>query len=360
MTKTQLLSGNEAIALAVNQAHAKVASAYPGTPSTEIMEIIGERYAGRVNAEWSVNEKVALEVAIGASIAGARAFCAMKHVGLNVAMDPLMTYTFIGTNGGLVLLVADDPHLHSSQNEQDTRVLARFAKAALLEPSDSQEAYDMTMAAFDISEKYGTPVLVRSVTRLSHSSSPVTYDDEPLAIEKKPYVKDITKTVAAPAFARVMRGTVEKRTALLLAASEASDLNRAEPGTDNTFGFVASSIAYQHVKEVFPEFPVLKLGFTNPLPIEKVKAFAATVQRLVVVEELDPVMTEQIRAAGISTVDFATPLSMLELTPARLLALRDELRVPRVGADLCVRPGAHTGAPLRDNPAPHFLTALKS
>jgi len=317
-----LLSGNEAVAHGVYRAGCKVAAAYPGTPSTEIMFNIGQHFKDKVWCEWAVNEKTAMEIAIGASIAGARAFTSMKHVGLNVAMDPLMTYTYIGPLGGLVIVVADDPHMHSSQNEQDTRNLAKFARAALLEPSDSQEAYDMVVAAFDLSEKFNTPVIVRLTTRTSHSSTLVDLGENfgHGGRERIPYVKDISKNLPVPAFARGMRVRTEARTKALRAEAEASAFNRMEPGSDKRFGFVTANVAYNYVKEVFPEFGVLKLGFSNPMPLDLVKKFAATVDKLVVVEELDAVMETQIRAAGVAVADVKTELRMMELNPMRLAA----------------------------------------
>ncbi len=324
MTRTQLLSGNEAIAMAALRAGCRVAAAYPGTPSTEIMESIG-KFKGAIACEWSPNEKVAMEVAIGASISGARALCAMKHVGLNVALDPIMTYTFIGAGGGLVVVVADDPGMHSSQNEQDSRNLARFAKVALLEPSDSQEAFDMTVAAFGISEKFRVPVFVRMTTRTSHSSTLVRIEEDGVAPpERKPYAKDIQRTVAVPAYARPMRFKAEERLEALRTAAESSPFNREEPG-DARLGIVTSSVSYQYVKEVFPEFSVLKLGFTQPPPLDRIRAFAAGVRRLAVVEELDPVLADAMRAAGIGVLRPKTQLHMMELNPMRLRELRREL-----------------------------------
>ena len=324
MPNLSLFSGNEAIAHAAKAAGCRVAAAYPGTPSTEIMETLAS-FHGAVNCEWSPNEKVAMEVAIGASIHGARAMCSMKHVGLNVAMDPLMTYTFVGPHGGFVVVVADDPGMHSSQNEQDNRNIAKFAHAALLEPSDSQEAYDMTLAAFDLSEEFRVPVFLRMTTRSSHCFSTVKELADPPAHEPKPYVKDIRRNVATPANARVMRQNLPARDAALLAAAEASPFNRVDDAADRRIGFVTSAVAYQYVKEVFPEFPVLKLGFTNPLPLGKVRDFAATVDRLVVVEELDPFLADQIKAAGISVYEPTTELRIFELNPDRMKALRAEL-----------------------------------
>ena len=320
----KFLSANEAVAHAAAQAGCVVASAYPGTPSTEILENIA-KFKDTVRCEWAVNEKVAMETAIGASMAGARALTAMKHVGLNVAMDPLMTFTFVGATGGMVVVSADDPGMHSSQNEQDNRNLAKFARAALLEPSDSQEAYDMTLAAFDISEKFRVPVLIRLTTRTSHSSSLVELGDfNPKPHDLIPYVKDITRTIPVPMFARRQRLAAQERTAAMEAASAASPLNRVEKGRTD-FGFVTSAVAYQYVKEIFPEFSNLKLGWTNPLPRQLVRDFAASVERLVVVEELDPFMEDQIRAMGIKVEGHETELNMLELNADRVQDLRHEL-----------------------------------
>ena len=320
----KFLSANEAVAHAAAQAGCIVASAYPGTPSTEILENIA-KFKDTVRCEWAVNEKVAMETAIGASMAGARALTAMKHVGLNVAMDPLMTFTFVGATGGMVVVSADDPGMHSSQNEQDNRNLAKFARAALLEPADSQEAYDMTLAAFDISEKFRVPVLIRLTTRTSHSSSLVELGDfNPKPHDLIPYVKDITRTIPVPMFARRQRLAAQERTAAMEAASVASPLNRLEKGRTD-FGFVTSAVAYQYVKEIFPEFSILKLGWTNPLPKQLVRDFAASVGKLVVVEELDPFMEDQIRAMGIKVEDHETELNMLELNADRVQDLRHEL-----------------------------------
>ena len=340
----KFLSANEAVAHAAAQAGCVVASAYPGTPSTEILENIA-KFKDTVRCEWAVNEKVAMETAIGASMAGARALTAMKHVGLNVAMDPLMTFTFVGATGGMVVVSADDPGMHSSQNEQDNRNLAKFARAALLEPSDSQEAYDMTLAAFDISEKFRVPVLIRLTTRTSHSSSLVELGDfDPKPRDLVPYVKDITRTIPVPMFARRQRLAAQERTAAMEAASAASPLNRVEKGRTD-FGFVTSAVAYQYVKEIFPEFSILKLGWTNPLPKQLVRDFAASVERLVVVEELDPFMEDQIRAMGIKVEDHKTELNMLELNADRVQNLRheligdvDEAAAPSAAGDLPTRP----------------------
>ena len=320
----KFLSANEAVAHAAAQAGCVVASAYPGTPSTEILENVA-KFKDTVNCEWAVNEKVAMETAIGASIAGARALTAMKHVGLNVAMDPLMTFTYVGATGGLVVVSADDPGMHSSQNEQDNRNLAKFARAPLLEPADSQEAYDMTRAAFEISEQFEAPVIIRLTTRTSHSSSLVDLGDfNPRPHALVPYKKNIAKTIPVPMFARGHRLNAQKRTAAMADAAAASPFNRIEPGKKE-LGFITSAVAYQYVKEIFPEYAILKLGWTNPLPKTLVAEFAKSVDKVVVVEELDPFLEEQVRAMGIPVVEHATELNMLELNADRVQNLRHEL-----------------------------------
>ena len=320
----KMLSANEAVACGAAQAGCVVASAYPGTPSTEILENIA-KFKDTVKCEWAVNEKVAMETAIGASIAGARSLTAMKHVGLNVAMDPLMTFTYVGATGGMVVCVADDPGMHSSQNEQDNRNIAKFARAPMLEPSDSQEAYDMVQAAFEISEKYEAPCFLRLTTRTSHSSSLVELGDfKPAPHPLIPYQKNIAKTIPVPMFARGHRLNAQKRTAAMAKAAAESPFNRIEKG-DTSLGIVTSGVAYQYVKEVFPEFSILKLGWTNPLPHELVASFAKGVDRLLVVEELDPFLEEQIRAMGLKVVEHETEMNMLELNPDRVRALRHEI-----------------------------------
>lgn len=325
METKKLLSGNEAVAYGAFRAGCRVAAAYPGTPSTEILETVS-RFKDVINCEWSVNEKVAMEVAIGASIAGSRALTAMKHVGLNVALDPLMTYTYMGALGGLVVVTADDPGMHSSQNEQDNRNLARFARTPLFEPADSQEAYDMTVAAFELSESFQAPVIVRLTTRISHASSLVDLGAEfkPLDVKPKEYKKDIRRNVPVPAFARPMRYRTEERMNGLRVEAEASPFNRIEEG-DKTIGIITAGVAYQYVREIFPEFRLLKLGLSNPLPEKLIRDFAASVDRLLVIEELDPILDEQVRALGLSTVKYETEMHMMELNPTRVRALRHEI-----------------------------------
>ena len=318
------LSGNEAIAHAAAQAGCGVASAYPGTPSTEILENIA-KFKETIKCEWAVNEKVAMETTIGASLGGARALCAMKHVGLNVTMDPLMTFAYVGATGGFVFVSADDPGMHSSQNEQDNRNLAKFARIPVFEPSDSQEAYDMTIAAFDLSEKFRVPVMIRMTTRTSHSSSLVDLGDfKPATRPLIPYVKDIRRTIPVPAFARPQRLAAQERTAALEKEAAATPFNRIEKG-DKRLGIITSAVAYQYVKEIFPEFAILKLGFTNPLPKALVKKFAKSVEQVLVVEELDPFLEDQVKALGIPVVAHKTELNMLELNADRLQNLRHEL-----------------------------------
>jgi len=320
----RFLSGNEAIAHGAFKAGCQVAAAYPGTPSTEILQAVS-KFKEHLYCEWSVNEKVAMEVVIGASFAGARALTAMKHVGLNVAADPLMTFAYLGAHGGLVIVTADDPGMHSSQNEQDNRVFARFAKVPLFEPSDSQEAYEMTQAAYEVSEQYRTPVILRMTTRTSHSSGLVDLGDfTPLPPSGRTYTKDIEQTIPVPAFARKMRVKLEERLAALREYGEHCPFNRIEPG-DGKIGIITSGVTYQYVKEVFPEASVLKLGFTNPLPKELIRRFAASVERLYVVEELEPFLEEQVRAMGLPVQEVATELHMLELNPHRLRQLRAEI-----------------------------------
>ena len=324
MATKKLLSANEAVACGAAQAGCIVASAYPGTPSTEILENIA-KFKDTVKCEWAVNEKVAMETAVGASIAGARSLTAMKPVGLNVAMDPLMTFTYVGATGGMVVVSADDPGMHSSQNEQDNRNLAKFARMPMFEPSDSQEAYDMVQAAFETSEKFHVPCMLRLTTRTSHSSSLVNLGDfKPAPHEIIPYKKDITHTIPVPAFARGQRFAAQKRSAEMAKAASKSKFNRIEPGKKQ-IGIITSGVAYQYVKEVFPEFTVLKLGWTNPFPADLVKKFAKTVRHVLVVEELDPFLEDQVKALGIKVQSHKTELNMMELNPDRLQDLRHEL-----------------------------------
>lgn len=293
----KLMTGNEAIARGAYEAGVKFACAYPGTPSTEILENVAT-YKDSILAEWAPNEKVALEATIGASVAGARSLASMKHVGVNVAADPLFTYAYTGVNGGLVLVTADEPGQHSSQNEQDNRNYAKFAKIAMLEPSDSQEAKDMIKEAFEISEKYDTPVLFRVTTRVCHSKGIVNcLDREEIGI--KEYKKDAKKFVSVPAHAKLMRVKVEERTKDLLEFSNTTKLNFFE-WNDKKIGVIASGGSYRFAKEVFgKEASYLKLGFTCPLPLEKIKEFANQVDKIYVIEENDPYIENELRIMGI-------------------------------------------------------------
>ena len=299
--KKQLLLGNEAVARGLYEAGCRLVSSYPGTPSTEITECAATYCASTPDlwCEWAPNEKVALEVAFGASLAGARAACAMKHVGLNVAADPLYTMSYTGVNGGLVLCVADDPGMHSSQNEQDSRHHAIASKVPMLEPSDSAEAREMAMAAFDLSEQFDTPVLLRMCTRIAHSQSMVAMEDR-REVPVKPYEKNPQKFIMAPANAIRRHPEVEARTRRLVEFAETTSLNRVEMG-DTALGIICSGTCYQYVKEVFGNTAsVLKLGLVNPLPETLIRDFAAKVDRLVVIEELDPVIETHCRALGLA------------------------------------------------------------
>jgi len=291
-----LMSGNEAIARGAYELGIRFGVGYPGTPSTEILEEFS-KYDG-VYAEWAPNEKVALEVGIGAAVAGARALVTMKHVGVNVAADPLFTVSYTGTNGALVIITADDPSLHSSQNEQDNRNYAKFAKIPMLEPADSQEAKEFIKIAFALSEKFDTPVFLRTTTRVSHSKSVVIIED-PQPVENKTEIRIMpSKYVMVPAMARMRRLEVEKRMHALRDYADTFAENRTE--INNTeVGVITAGMPYNYVKDIFPEFSYLKLGMVHPLPEKLIREFAAKVKKLYVIEELDPFIEEQIRAMGI-------------------------------------------------------------
>jgi indolepyruvate ferredoxin oxidoreductase alpha subunit len=293
--KRELLSGDEAVARGAWEAGCHVAAAYPGTPSTEILESLAE-YPD-VYCEWSTNEKVAVEVALGASISGARALAAMKHVGLNVAADPFFSAAYIGARGGLVIVSADDPGLHSSQNEQDNRFYGLMARVPVLCPSDSQECRDFTRRAFDISEQFDVPVLLRLTTRVAHSSGPVEVSDR-VPRPLKGYEKQVTRNVFLPAFARLRHVDLEQRIDRTRVWNESSDLNRVEPGR-NGLGIICDGVAYQYARDVFPDAAFLKLGMVFPFPAELVRRFADTVKELVVIEEVDPFIELQVRALGL-------------------------------------------------------------
>jgi indolepyruvate ferredoxin oxidoreductase, alpha subunit len=295
----KLMLGNEAVARGAYEAGCTVATAYPGTPSTEITETIAKKY-DEIYSEWSPNEKVALEVAIGASIAGARAICSMKHVGLNVATDPLFTASYTGVNGGLVIMVADDPGMHSSQNEQDSRHYARSSKVPMLEPANSQECKEFVKQAFEISENFDCPIIVRLSTRIAHSQSSVELLDK-VDYKLKDYKKDFNKYVMMPAMAKKRHVVVENRMELLREFSNNTDLNKIEWG-NKQIGVITSGIAYQYAREAFGNVSYLKIGMVYPLPDKLIAEFAKSVKTLYVVEELEPFFEDQIKKMGIKVI----------------------------------------------------------
>ncbi len=314
-TNRQFMSGNEAVARGAWEAGCRVATAYPGTPSTEILE-----YASQYRdmySEWSVNEKVSLEVAIGASLCGSRALCAMKHVGLNVASDSLMTQTLIGCKGGLVIAVADDVGLSSSQNEQDSRYWGRMAHVPILEPADAQEAYEQTQFAFELSERFDTPVILRLTTRICHVKAVVT----PGKRSERPaggFEKDPARMVMTPTNARPRIPWMHQREEKLRAYAEQCELNFIEDGSDHRVGFITSGPTYLHVKEAFPDAPQVKLGLSHPPPMGLVRRLAAKVEKLVVVEEVEPILETEIKAAGIEVLGKDILPRVGELSPSVL------------------------------------------
>jgi indolepyruvate ferredoxin oxidoreductase alpha subunit len=345
--KTALLSGNEAAARGAYEAGVIFGSGYPGTPSTEVLENLA-RYKD-VKAQWTVNEKVALEEAIGAAIAGARALASMKHVGMNVAADPLFTSSYIGVKGGLVIINADDPGMHSSQNEQDNRHFARAAKLPMLEPSDSQETKDYVKLGFEISEKYDTPVIVRMTTRVSHSKGMVKLQER----HERPvegFKRDIPKYVMLPGYARGRHVIVEERMKQLSKLSNESELNKVTQGSASV-GIISSGVAYLYALEVAPAASYLKLGVVNPLPLEVIRKFSASVENVVVIEELDPVIEEQVRALGINVLgkqELGLPLCG-EFSPEMLwAALHAKFpEIVRGKHDVTIPAGKYTDLPPR-------------
>ena len=321
-----LILGNEAVARGLYEAGCTVVSSYPGTPSTEITEAVAK--FPEVYAEWAPNEKVAMETAFGACLAGKRSFCGMKHVGLNVAADPLFTIAYTGVNAGMVIAVADDAGMHSSQNEQDSRHYARSAKLPMLEPADSAEALAFTKAAYELSERFDTPVLLKMCTRVSHSQS-VVETGERVEPPARPYEKNAAKYIMMPGYAKLRHPVVEQRTQALANWAETCDLNRVEPGRDPSMGILASSTSYQYVKEVVgDQHPVLKLGMVWPLPSKLILDFAAGVDKLVVVEELDGFLETWCRELG------------LEVEGKTSFSLIDELSQNKVAAKLGTAPEA--------------------
>lgn len=296
----KMMLGNEAFARGLWEAGCGFISSYPGTPSTEITEF-GAKYK-EIYAEWAPNEKVALEAAFGATLAGVRSFCGMKHVGLNVAADPLFTLSYTGVNAGLVIGVADDPAMHSSQNEQDSRHYAEAAKIPMLEPSDSAEALSFVKEAYEISEKYDTPVLVRMCTRTAHCQGKVTLSDRVTPVAKA-YEKNIQKYVMMPGMAKKRHPIVEKSIKDISEWAEDCTLNRIEDGNDRSIGFITSGTSYEYLKEVLGDaFPVLKIGLAFPMPVKKIREFAASVGKVYVVEELDPFIETHCKNIGVNVI----------------------------------------------------------
>ena len=333
----QLILGNEAVARGLYEAGCSFVSSYPGTPSTEITEAVA-KYP-EVYAEWAPNEKVAMEAAFGASLAGRRSFCGMKHVGLNVAADPLFTISYTGVNGGMVIGVADDAGMHSSQNEQDSRHYAQAAKIPMLEPSDSAEALQFAKLAYEISEQFDTPVLLKMCTRVSHSQSVVETGERVEHV--KEYQKDIAKYVMMPGNAKKRHPVVEARTKALIEYAETCDINRIEPGKDSNVGIITSSTSYQYVKEVLGDkYPVLKLGMIWPLPEKKIVDFAKSVSLLVIVEELDGFIESHCRNLRIKCVGKNAFPNIGELMPLDVAAkLSQAWEIgPRLSAAIPPRP----------------------
>jgi len=317
----QLILGNEAVARGLYEAGCMFVSSYPGTPSTEITEAIAK--CPEVYAEWAPNEKVAMEAAFGASLAGRRSFCGMKHVGLNVAADPLFTISYTGVNAGMVIGVADDAGMHSSQNEQDSRHYAMAAKIPMLEPSDSAEALNFAKLAYELSEQFDTPVLLKMCTRVSHSQSVVETGERVEVI--KEYKKDIPKYVMMPGNAKRRHPVVEARTKALIEYAETAEINRIEAGESNTYGFITSSTSYQYIKEVMGDkYPVTKLGMIWPMPEKKIKEFAASVETLVIVEELDGFIESHCRNLGIDCIGKEKFSCIDELSQNKVAAILGE------------------------------------
>lgn len=319
-----LLSGNEAIARGAYEAGVQVATGYPGTPSSEIIRSIAGKYGQEIYAEWSANEKVAMDAAAGASYSGKRAIVTTKQVGMNVLMDSLLYSVYTGSEAGLVIVTADDPGLFSSQNEQDNRWYSRLAKIPTLEPADSQEAKDFTRLAFALSEEFDTPVLLRSVMRVSHCKSVVELGERtenPRRLEKFP--RNLPKYNCTAMYAKKMHPNVEARILRIAEYAETMEINRIEWG-DRSVGIITSGVVYQYVKDVFPKASVLKLGLTYPLPSDMIKRFAAGVDRLIVIEELDPVLEEQIKGMGVWAEGKSLFPPCFELLPNRIADIARE------------------------------------
>ena len=328
MSEKVIMLGNEAIARGAYEAGVKVSAAYPGTPSTEISENL-VKYKDSLYCEWSPNEKVATEVAIGASVSGVRAMSCMKHVGFNVAADPTYTVSYMGVNGGLVIVVADDPGLYSSQNEQDTRMVSRAAQLPVIEPSDSAEAKEFIKIAFDLSEQFDRPFVYRTTTRIAHSQGLVELNERK-EIEDKPYEKNIRKNVMMPGNAKLRHVEIEKRNQELAEAANTLPINRVEMN-DTKIGVITSGIPYQYVKEALPKASVLKLGLVNPLPRKLIEDFASKVDTLYVVEELDPVIETQVKSWGIKAIgkEIFTVQGEYSANMIRQAILKEELDISK-------------------------------
>lgn len=335
----ELYIGNKALARGLYEAGCDIISSYPGTPSTEITEEFAK--FDDAYCEWAPNEKVALEVAFGASLQGKRSACCMKHVGLNVAADPLFTLSYTGVTGGIVICVADDPGMHSSQNEQDSRHYAKASKIPMLEPSDSKEAYEMGKLAFEISENFDTPVFIKMCTRVAHSQS-IVETGERANIEKKEYVKNPAKYIMMPGNAIKRHPFVEQRTKALTEFAENTDINFIEEGDGtNDIGIITSSTSYQYVKEVFGNsVSILKLGMVNPLPVNKIKDFAAKVNKVYVIEELDPIIEEHCKTIGVNVIGkemFSILGEFSQQSISKAFNLEDKFNV-KLDTDIPVRP----------------------
>jgi len=334
----KLMIGNEALARGFWEGGIGVVSSYPGTPSTEITEFLAK--FDDIYSEWAPNEKVATEVAFGAALGGKRAVACMKHVGLNVAADPLFTLSYTGINAGLVICVADDPAMHSSQNEQDSRHYAIAAKLPMLEPADSKEALEFAKASFELSESFDTAVLMRICTRIAHSQSIVELGDRE-AVEDKEYQKNPQKYIMMPAMAKLRHPIVEERTKALIDFAETCPFNRVEEGKNTSFGIITSGTAYQYVKEVFADkYPVLKLGLVNPLPESKIKDFAAKVDKLYVIEELDGIIETHCRCLGLDVIgkELFSPIGEFsQNTIAKAFGIKEK-EIVKADSDIPARP----------------------
>ena len=359
----KLLIGNEAVAWGLYNGGIGLVSSYPGTPSTEITEFLAKH--DDIHSEWAPNEKVAMETAFGASLAGMRSACAMKHVGLNVAADPLFTMSYTGVTAGLVVCVADDPAMHSSQNEQDSRHYAVAAKVPMLEPSDSAEAYAFAKSAFELSEKYDTPVLLRMCTRIAHSQCVVDIGERE-EIPMKDYVKQPSKYIMMPGYAKLRHPVVEERTEKLRELAENCAYNRVELAEDREIGIITSGCSYLYVKEVFGDsVSVLKIGMPNPLPEKMIRDFAAKVKKLYVIEELDPVIENHVKALGIEVTgkELFSAIGEFSQKTIRDAFLREGVKIEGVPEAQGAAPAVPGRPPMMCSGCPHrgmYYTLVKN